>query len=516
MIFVCVLLVAIGLYFLQINLSGNVVLELDANYFEGENLDGILKLSLNNGEFIPASSIVIFETSDQQQEFILEDVLSEQPTEGTYYIQDKNISGQGMGYGSIGIKKIYPELSFEFNLYSKTKEVGENKSKEKKPTEEVESADEEVVEESVIEKTNETELIEEETVNETSEQIEETSETETEIIDEVEEAPLETETEIIEEVIEEVEDVGEEVIEAPLETEVEEETETTKEEIKEEVKEEKQEVKEDKEEAKDKVEVAEAPTITGSIISSFFKNFLSFFQFIPTGQVALSLETTFPGTTSANEPFTYNLEKSQTAELVSGSVTDGTVALNNSEIQFEVSKDSILVSTDYFELEEGFGANYLDGELQIFEINLSAIGLNFSKGDLSIRFVYGAEDIISLSTFLQEGKIEERNKSTLLEVSEFYLQNLTDDERQILVQKFGNVSIKTTVSEVLNGRLIRNYKIGDYELVASYDYNPNEIDSLKEQMERDKLNFLRDLIRMISEEENGSENVAEFFGSSKF
>jgi len=188
-------------------------------------------------------------------------------------------------------------------------------------------------------------------------------------------------------------------IEAPLETEVEEETETTKEEIKEEVKEEKQEVKEDKEEAKDKVEVAEAPTITGNIISSIFNNFLSFFQFIPTGQVALSLETTFPGTTSANEPFTYNLEKSQTAELVSGSVTDGTVALNNSEIQFEVSKDSILVSTDYFELEEGFGANYLDGELQIFEINLSAIGLNFSKGDLSIRFVYGAEDIISLSTF---------------------------------------------------------------------------------------------------------------------
>jgi len=54
--------------------------------------------------------------------------------------------------------------------------------------------------------------------------------------------------------------------------------ETTKEEIKEEVKEEKQEVKEDKEEAKDKVEVAEAPTITGNIISSIFNNFLSFFS----------------------------------------------------------------------------------------------------------------------------------------------------------------------------------------------------------------------------------------------
>jgi len=197
-------------------------------------------------------------------------------------------------------------------------------------------------------------------------------------------------------------------------------------------------------------------------------------------------------------------------------VTDGSIALRDDDIQFKVSDDSILVSTNYFELEEGFGADYLDDELQTFEINLSAIGLNFSKGDLSIRFVYEESEVISLLTILQEGKIEEKNESILVEIPEFVLQNLTDDEKQILIQKFGNVSIKTTRAEVLDGRLIRNYKIGDYELVASYDYDSNVTDSLKEQMERDKLNFLRDLIRMISEEESGSENVLEFFGSSDF
>ena len=41
-IFGCVFIVALGFYFFQINFSGNVVLELDADYSEGENLDGVL------------------------------------------------------------------------------------------------------------------------------------------------------------------------------------------------------------------------------------------------------------------------------------------------------------------------------------------------------------------------------------------------------------------------------------------------------------------------------------------
>ena len=472
-IFGSIIILVLGLYFFQFNLSGNVVLELEANYSEGENLDGILKLSLNNGEFIPASSIVVFETSDQRYEFALEDVFSEQPIEGTYYIQGQNLSGQGMGYGLMGIKKVYPEISFDFNVYSKSKVIKEKKD---------------IGEESV------------------SGEVEIETET-TEIIDNVGEA--ETETEVVEEeVVEEevVETETSEVIDVPIESE---EVEITKEEAKED----KKEAKEDKE---SKEKVVEEPTITGGVISSLYERFASLFWFTTTGQVSLSFETIISGKTSANEPFVYNLEKAQTAELVSGSVTDGSIAFSDDDIQFEVLKDRILVSTDYFELEEGFGINYLESDFQTFEINLSAIGLNFSKGDLNIRFVYEEEEVISLSIVLQEGKIKGRNESVLIEVPEFILQNLTDDERQILVQEFGNISIKTTRAEVLDGRLIRNYKIGDYELVASYDYDLNVTDSLKEQMEKDKLNFLRDLIKMISEEENGSENVLEFFGNSDF
>ena len=480
-IFVFIFVVALGIYFFKANLSGNAVLELDADYFEGENLEGILKLSLNNGEFIPASSMVIFETSEKQYEFALEDVLSEQPIEGMYYIQGQNLSGKGLGYGSIGIKKVYSDISFEFNIYSESDktENEENRTENSEVTNGTEVV-------KIINETNDAGEI-----NESEKQVEEVNE-ENRI--EISETSDEIETGIIEVGSEDItEDVEDELVEAPLESE---------------------EVIE--EEVIEKAEVAEEPTITGGVISSIFKNFLSFFQFIPTGKVSLSFETTVSGETSADKSFIYNLEKGQTAELVSGSVRSYSKELSDGDIQFEVLDDKIIVSTNYFELEQGFGANYLDNELQIFEINLSAIGLNFTKGDLNVKFVYGEKDIISLSTTLQEGKIEERNELALIEISEFALQNLTDDERQVLIQKFGNVSIKTTMSKVLDGRLIRNYKIGDYELVASYDYDLNKIDSLKEQMEIDKLNFLRDLINMISEEENESENVVEFFGNSDF
>jgi len=503
-VFASVLLLVLGFYFFQVNLSGKVILKLDADYHEGENLDGILKLSLANGEFIPASSKVIFETSGERQEFALRDILSNEPIEGTYYIQEKNISGNGMGYGSAGVKKIYPEVSFEFSVYSDSKKIEENKSGEKEitPGGNGGASEEEVVEvvneteEKVVEVVNETE---EEIIDETSEQVVE----ETEAVEEIGEIEA-VEDIVAEEVAEVISDVSE--VEIVSEEIIEEETEKQ-------IKSEEKEVKEEKvsEEVKE-----EAAPITGNVISSIFRSFASLLQLTPTGQVTLNLETIVSGKTSVDSPFIYNLEKGQTAELVSGSVMSGSTELDDGEIQFEISGDSVIVSTDYFETEEGFGSDYLEDELQVFEINISTINLNFSKGDLNISFVYEGNEIISLSTFLQEGKIEEGNESVLLEVPKVSLENLTEEERQVIIKEFGDVLIKTTKSEVIDGRLIRNYKIGDYELIASYDYESNITDSLNEQMRKDKLNFLRDLIKMISENEDASEGVVEFLGTSSF
>jgi hypothetical protein len=337
-VFGLVVVATLGLVLLQNSFSGYAVLELDADYHEGEILDGVLKLSLNKGELIPALTKVVFENFEERREFDLGDIVSEESVEGVYYIEGKNLSGEGMGYGLMGDKES-PEIPFVFNVYS---EVEEN--------------------------------------------------------------------------------------------------------------------------------------ITEEIVS---------------------------GNISADRPFVYDLGEGQTAELVPGSVA----------IDFEILNGTVFVSTVYSDDDEGFGVDYLEEEFWVLEINFSALDLNFSAGEFEISFVYNEEEIISLSSVLQEDDIIEAEEPFLAEVPEFSSQGLTEDEKQILVQKFGDVSVMTTRSEVLDGRLIRNYKLGDYELVASYDY---DLDSLDEQMERDKVNFLRDLIRMISEKNVVSEDVDEFLVGSEF
>ncbi|MBI2044355.1 hypothetical protein HYT24_03260 [Candidatus Pacearchaeota archaeon] len=82
----------------QFNSTGKVTFDLDSSYVEGQPLDGKLKLSLNEGEFVPASSKVMVENNGNKYEYILSDLLSD-PSEGAYYVEGTSISGSGQGYG---------------------------------------------------------------------------------------------------------------------------------------------------------------------------------------------------------------------------------------------------------------------------------------------------------------------------------------------------------------------------------------------------------------------------------
>lgn len=420
-VFGLVAVIILGLVFFQNNFLGHVVLELDADYVEGEILDGVLRLSLSEGEFIPASTVVVFESSGQREEFVLEDVISEEVVEGVYYIQNKDFSGDGTGYGVAGSREVYPEVSFEFIVSSES-------------------------EESPLDSEHQTEQAE---------------------VEEVEEVEFVEEAEV-EEVEEEVEEVEEETEEAE-EAEVEEDSPLD----------------------------SEHQTGQAEVVS------------VITGNVVLGLEESVFGKVSKDNPFVYDLEEGQSARLVLGSVTVGSEVVGNDVVDFRIVDGSVLVSSDYSEVEEGFGKEYLSDEVMVFEIDLSKIGLNFSAGELGISFVYENESIVSLSTVLEEGEVLESNETILEEVVEVPSGNLTEEERRVIVEEFGSVSVETTTAEIMGGRLIRNYKIGDYELVASYDYEGSVTDSLVAEMERDRLNFLRDLVEMISRKDAVSEDVVE-------
>jgi len=124
--------------------SGHVILDLGANYQEGMPLEGSLDLTLNEGELIPVSSKVIFETSGQTYEYNLQDIVSDQVIEGNFYVAGKTLSGTGAGYGGRGIKEISPIVYFELDIYSTSEDFEE-------PIVETPTAEDPITEESVVE-----------------------------------------------------------------------------------------------------------------------------------------------------------------------------------------------------------------------------------------------------------------------------------------------------------------------------------------------------------------------------
>jgi hypothetical protein len=421
-----VLIVFSGLVVYQNVFSGHAVLDINTEYHEGEALDGVLKLSLSEGEFIPASSVVIFEGVNGREEFVLEDIVSEEASDGVFYIEGKEISGEGSGYGFSSDEEVYPEISFEFRVFS---------------GEEVETSlggEDEIVRDVVDE---ELESVENSTA------------------------------------IKEAEGEPEEDFEEAVEDEIEDE------------------------------EVAS----------------------IVTGNVFLDLENTLSGSVSREDFFSYKLKKGESAELVSGSVTINSEVVNDNYVSLVIDKGNLLVSANYI------NENILNEGIKVIEIDLSVVDLNFSEGDLSISIVYGDDKIVSLSTVLKEDDVEEdaseevveeildeseeplnETNNTVIEILEVVSNNISEKDRQALILKFGSVSLKTTSAEVVEGRLVRNYKIGEYERISSYDYDGSVTDSLLAEIEKDRFNFLMDLVRMISEEEENPSVVEELLGNFEF
>ena len=88
------------------NISGNAILDLSANYQEGQSLEGVLTLSLKEGELIPAYSKILFKTPEKIEEYDLTEFIMDDLIEGNFYLEGQSISGNGLGYGVMGKKPI--------------------------------------------------------------------------------------------------------------------------------------------------------------------------------------------------------------------------------------------------------------------------------------------------------------------------------------------------------------------------------------------------------------------------
>lgn len=116
-----IFLVVLGAYLIsnsQKKLTGNAVLNLNANYQEGQMLNGNLKLSVDSGELIPADSNVVFQNGGQTYQYALQNVVSDQAINGSFFVEGQNLSGSGPGFGLPGTKEVYPDVQFALIISS--------------------------------------------------------------------------------------------------------------------------------------------------------------------------------------------------------------------------------------------------------------------------------------------------------------------------------------------------------------------------------------------------------------
>ena len=151
------------------------------------------------------------------------------------------------------------------------------------------------------------------------------------------------------------------------------------------------------------------------------------------------------------------------------------------------------------------------------------LGLVFGEGELKVSLVYSEKEVVFLTTLLQneviveeqslENEVEEEveeieiveNKTIVVEFSNL---SLTNEEREVLEEKFGEIKIETIKQENKSDKLIIGSQIGEYTIEHYYDY-PQDKEVLKSQLEVDRIKWLKHIARTLSKEEPPQVDVVE-------
>jgi len=99
-------------FFMEGNFSGMVISDSSPNYHEGELIRDILRFSLKEGEFIPADLVVVINNSGEEKTLFLRDLVSEEESEGNFYLEGNSFLGNGSGYGILGKTIFFPLVNF--------------------------------------------------------------------------------------------------------------------------------------------------------------------------------------------------------------------------------------------------------------------------------------------------------------------------------------------------------------------------------------------------------------------
>lgn len=577
-----VFVLALGGYFFvshQGSVSGEAVLNLDANNFDETSLSGSLDLILKKGEFIPASSKVVFSHGDETFEYSLSDLISEDSSFGNFYVSGSNLSGSGEGYGVEGRREIFSDVNFVLNIYPVSGGSGGSSGGSSGGGSVVDDSDEnEFVEDVEIDSTDNDssgnlEGIEDSDLKNVS------SDTKTESGDREVSSDSEGEVDIMEG-SEDLEsdssggsDSGEVALVDDLEEDVEnvensedsifsEESDLANENAGEEISSETDSDSDNSESsvsesgssdssAKDSdssesegseetpSDEGQGVVITGGVISGIFRKISNSFLALTGNAVSdLGSGEKIEGVVSKDSSFEYDLPSGYSAEIVS----------SEQDIVLEVKNGVAFVSTDYSEFEEGYGKEFVLNENVGYTMDLSELNFSFGNESFSIDVVFQDETFLSAETSLPEGEInspeidlgedeeissnESMQDNESLEVEKVFNESLSNEsvlnfsvedlsseltieEKALLLTTFGDVKIQTTKSKIVEDRIVVAYLIGNYEAEFSYDAGLDE-EFLLEKMEEDRIKWLKDIYSSLVSSDISGEEVKKFKGNFSF
>jgi len=114
--------------FLKCPPTGNVIINLKEIHSPGEILRGNLEFVLSPKEFVPASSVVTVSLGNLNKKFLLSQLIDNKQSNGSFYMEGKNISGRGEGYGASASVRVFPFVDFKLRIAKEVSQNGKRKA----------------------------------------------------------------------------------------------------------------------------------------------------------------------------------------------------------------------------------------------------------------------------------------------------------------------------------------------------------------------------------------------------
>jgi len=238
-------------------------------------------------------------------------------------------------------------------------------------------------------------------------------------------------------------------------------------------------------------------------------------------------EREIQGSVTSGNNFIYELQEGERVELKPRSVkalsANGTKQLADKDVTISTEGNKIIVTTQYTEDEIGFGDDYIGEKTKKIDIDLNSLNLTLQPGALVVSVIYHSEELVSLRTTINDSDKSISDKAAIIPETTKQEQNLaqtpentvnneingtekniiplqklelTSEEKNALMEKFGNISLVIKTAKEKNGFIIVRYELGNFWIEYSYS---SELDNetLKTFMEADKIKWLKDLAQNL-------------------